>query len=502
MDRLRVPVSMTYRAVGSGVGIKEFMGLEADGFSPINHFGSGDIPLSTEQYTLITTGAEGRDPSELYHIPVVLGAITLFHNIPGVEAGPQGLNMTGCLIARVFSRKITDWLDPEITESNPNLKNLIGDKAINGKYPITVIRRRLGSSSTKSMTQYMNDECSGEWPSSMVGKGGEGKNALDWHEDTVPCEGSGGVTKCINDRPGAIGYLDAGHGLAQGLKEIELLNKDGNFVSFSTATEKGGLGTAAENAQGLPAKAGDDFGKINLINQAGEYTWPVTAMSYIYVRRDWTKLGLTEEQQGLLYAFLTTVTNPDYEYIVPCENLFGFYAAYKNDKLAAFQQEALDGIIVDGDAKNLFTFETSTDDYDGHGQYTISAKRRSYAEYERSQLQKQVAGLEGKYELVSVAAKQNEYDTLLSEMKGSVDQARIAANEAEIFTSADSMQIMIALIMSGASLALWVLFLLKTLFCSSGKENNAPVPTTNGSAKPRAPKREQPVDDDDDADVV
>lgn len=153
MDRLRVPVSMTYRAVGSGVGIKEFMGLEADGFSPINHFGSGDIPLSTEQYNLITTGAEGRDPSELYHVPVVLGAITLFHNIPGVEAGPQGLNMTGCLIARVFSRKITDWLDPEITESNPNLKALIGDKATNGKYPITVIRRRLGSSSTKSMTQ-------------------------------------------------------------------------------------------------------------------------------------------------------------------------------------------------------------------------------------------------------------------------------------------------------------------------------------------------------------
>ena len=153
MDRLRVPVKLTYRAVGSGVGIKEFMGKEEDGYTAINHFGSGDIPLSTDQYNLITTGSDGNDPSELYHFPVVLGAITLFHNIPGVGSGPQGLNMTGCLIARVFSRKITDWLDPEITKSNPNLKKLIGKNAKNGKFPITVIRRRLGSSSTKSITQ-------------------------------------------------------------------------------------------------------------------------------------------------------------------------------------------------------------------------------------------------------------------------------------------------------------------------------------------------------------
>ena len=40
----------------------------------------------------------------------------------------------------------------------------------------------------------------------MVGK------EVDWPYDTMECEVSGGMTSCIRDNEGAIGYIDSGHG--------------------------------------------------------------------------------------------------------------------------------------------------------------------------------------------------------------------------------------------------------------------------------------------------
>lgn len=456
-DRLRVPVRMTYRAVGSGVGQKEFMG-EAPEFMQINHFGSGDIPLSTENYNLITGGD---DPSEMLHLPVVLGAITYFHSIPGVPSGAGGLNMTSCLLARIFSRDIKDWLHEDITKGNPNLADMIGDK----DSKITVIRRKKGSSSTASITKYMNAGCSGEWKSDMVGK-----DPQNWHSDLIPCEGSGGVTKCIKENAGAIGYIDSGHGLAQGLAEIELKNADDIYVNTATA-KNGGIGDAAANAVGLPSGPDGDWGKIDLINQKGPDTWPVTALSYIYVRKDWTKLGLTFEQQGLLFAFLKSLYRE--EYIEVCEEEFGFVAASSNMKLKKLASDGLDMIVGATENgvsfKDLFTFEQDTQEYIGQDNYVISQKRRSYAEYQRSQLQLQVD---------QIADVQKVFDADVSDM------SRMMSENPKQLENSNETQVMAALIMSGVSLVLWFLFVVKTLFFSSPKEEAAaarPAPATNGS---------------------
>ena len=85
------------------------------------------------------------------HLPVVLGAISLFHSVPNVPQGEGGggLNLTGCIIARIFKREIKDWLHPDITEINANLRKLAGTSSV----PITVARRILGSGSTSSVTK-------------------------------------------------------------------------------------------------------------------------------------------------------------------------------------------------------------------------------------------------------------------------------------------------------------------------------------------------------------
>ena len=47
------------------------------------------------------------------------------------------------------------------------------------------------------------------------------------------------MTSCIRDTAGTIGYIDAGHGHAEGLIEIELRNAHGSFLSSLEASAKG-----------------------------------------------------------------------------------------------------------------------------------------------------------------------------------------------------------------------------------------------------------------------
>ena len=156
-------------------------------------------------------------------------------------------------MAKILNRDITDWSDSEIIELNPDL-------SLPSPYPITVAHRVQGSSSTKSITQYLNQACSDEWPDTLVG------STINWKTDTVGCEGSAGMTECINTVPGTIGYIDAGHGHAQGLQEVELRNADGYYVSSKEANENGGI-MDATNTAGLPDELDGSFANVNLLNQ-------------------------------------------------------------------------------------------------------------------------------------------------------------------------------------------------------------------------------------------
>ena len=147
MDRTKVPTRLTYRAVGSSTGQKEFLGVNNTGvnaYVPHNDFGSGDIPVSTSNYNAFTDAGK-----EMVHLPFVLGAISIFHNIPNVPEGSQGLNLTACVLSKIFKRDIKYWDDGEIIEMNPNLRKMLPYE----EYPITVSRRVHGSSSTASVTQ-------------------------------------------------------------------------------------------------------------------------------------------------------------------------------------------------------------------------------------------------------------------------------------------------------------------------------------------------------------
>src|ERR1700733_10657572 len=100
-------VQFNYQAIGSGAGIKQITAKTVD-------FGGTDGPMTMDQMT--------QAPGRIYHIPMVMGAVAVAYNLPGVD---KGLKLTPDILAGIFLGKITQWNDPLITAQNPGV-NLPG----------------------------------------------------------------------------------------------------------------------------------------------------------------------------------------------------------------------------------------------------------------------------------------------------------------------------------------------------------------------------------------
>ncbi|KAG7352072.1 phosphate ABC transporter, periplasmic phosphate-binding protein [Nitzschia inconspicua] len=444
MDQMQIqaklPIRMTYRGVGSSTGQAEFIGDDT-GIST-NMFASGDLPISAEDFASFESGS-------ILHLPVLLGAISFFHSVP---TGGEKLNLSACLLAKILNRKVTDWTDAAVIDENPNLLNVLRNPS-----PITVARRVLGSSSTASITEYLHKVCPEEWPEELVGR------TIEWPVDTVPCEGSGGMTDCITSMPGTIGYIDSGHGHAEGLQEIELLNAANNYISSLEASERGGILAAAENAD-IPTSLDADFSSVNFMNQGGTNTWPIVAMTYVYVKKDLTFIQ-DPAAQTLVKAFLTALYTD--EYITQCEEEFGFVRV--DGELREKALAEIESLTVSAGAPE-WTFEFETITNEGQGDYVISNKRESYSEAEQDMMLADIAVLKAEIDLLH-----SEMDIVASgtghthDEDGNIVAIGSAYNNA---MNKDS-QLQAALVLSSISITLWILTIIALLVrCVTGSHTN------------------------------
>eukprot|EP00931_Biecheleriopsis_adriatica_P061517 TRINITY_DN3698_c0_g1_i5.p1 TRINITY_DN3698_c0_g1~~TRINITY_DN3698_c0_g1_i5.p1 ORF type:complete len:412 (+),score=87.28 TRINITY_DN3698_c0_g1_i5:401-1636(+) len=323
--RAKPPVKMTYRGVGSGTGQYEFIGA-ANGFKPYNQdFGSGDIPIDAADYAALTGAGEG-----VMHFPFQMAAMSIFHNIPGLpKTGAGALKLTPCVLAKIFKRDIKTWDDQEIMALNPELNVPTGQD-------IKVYHRVLGSSTTGGVTTYLNAACPSVWTADLVGK------TITWPSDTFEAYGSGEMSSKIASTPYAIGYIDSGHGHDDGLKEISLENKAG---TYQTSLEAGaaGIGAAAEAAIAaniMPAQPDGDFSAVSLHNQGGATTWPIVAISYVYLRKDLSTYG---DRACLLKAFLEFIISDEGQAMLPAYGAVGVPSKVKdiaNAAIASFKLPA------------------------------------------------------------------------------------------------------------------------------------------------------------------
>ena len=369
--RAKVPIRMTYRAVGSSTGQKEFKG-EAPNHVGLNNFGSGDIPFKTADYTALTTGAGAQ---EFAQVPFVMGAIAFFHTVPS----SLPLDLNACLMARIFTTEIKTWDHTDILAfgNNQALASVLAGKAIK------VVHRAYGSSSTSIATKYIqaatvNQNCASSWPANMTGKGNAEKQADGsylptkapyWASSTFFAEGSQGVQDFLEANEFAITYLDKGHGdtlEAKGIKEVAIQNKAGKIVTSKTAD----LNKAAELSSTVPALLTDDWNDFSLLDVEGDTTWPMMTFSFLYVKKDMTSMG---ESGGLVKALAQHLLSAEGQ---ASGSEFGFLPIPESLRVKGLNWITDETTLAS--AAVQWEFESATQAYTGQASHIFSVKRESY----------------------------------------------------------------------------------------------------------------------------
>jgi ABC-type phosphate transport system substrate-binding protein len=164
MEQSPLNIHATYRGIGSSNGMEEFAYNLVNDNIHIEvfpyYFGSGDIPLRSDLYNQINNNTS--TPPRMVHIPVLAGTVSFFHSVPNVP----NLNLTPCVLAQIYTQRITDWNDDAIRQLNPDFDVATSfnttTSSSSSSFPITVIRRAEGSSSTYAVTNVrsVNQICS------------------------------------------------------------------------------------------------------------------------------------------------------------------------------------------------------------------------------------------------------------------------------------------------------------------------------------------------------
>jgi phosphate transport system substrate-binding protein len=245
-------VTVTYNAVGSGTGKKEFgQGL--------TDFAGTDSTVKPD---------DGVPAGSFVYVPTVAGPITVSYNLSGVDK----LQLSPDTLADIFQAKITKWNDPAIAKDNQGVSL--------PATPITVAHRSDGSGTTNNFTKYLTAAAPSSW---KLGSG----DTVAWPSGTQGAEKNTGVAQIIKQTDGAVGYVDYSDALETKLTLAAIKNKDGQFVAPS-------LEGATAAVEGATVK--DDL-TYDPLNAAGADAYPITAPTYLLLKTkyDADKANLVKE---------------------------------------------------------------------------------------------------------------------------------------------------------------------------------------------------------------
>ena len=368
---------MTYRSVGSGTGATDWASANAGDFA------STDYGLAADS------------SAPFMQLPFQIGAVSLFHNVPGVGTGV--MKLSACTVAKIFTGAITNWNDAAIAaDSGLSLPS----------QTIKVIWRSNGSSSTYGLKGYMYAGCQAVYSTAPTPSDGADPFSGN-HLYSTGVTGSDSMRLAIGANEYSIGYIDAGHGHLDNLSEVSLKNANNEWVVTKEGDPAGRLtanipavvtstvkATFPQNS-GATNYAGDWSG-VNLFNKAGAGVWPICAFTYLHVRTTYTDTATT----GVVRAFVEYMLSPAIQdkitefYFYPLDSAFA--AEVKTAVSTTLSAASPVWTWVD---PYILAYNTGI----AMGSTTFSPKRQTYAEYERGLFKKNIAALEA-----SVAALKTE----------------------------------------------------------------------------------------------
>jgi len=242
---------VTYDTVGSGEGIRRFIGKNVKEKDLVD-FGASDAAMNDDDIAQV--------PDGVILLPATAGSVVLAYNLADLQGD---LKLSRRAYTGIFMGEIKNWNDPAIAITNPGVKL--------PKMSIATVVRQEKSGTTYAFTKHL-DAISEKWraqhgPATLV----------DWPGNAMRALGNEGVAARIQRSIGSIGYVSYEFASKLRLKLAVLENKEGKFVK---PTEQS-CTTALAGAE-MPENL-----RIFVPDPSGPDSYPIVTFSWILLYKNY-----------------------------------------------------------------------------------------------------------------------------------------------------------------------------------------------------------------------
>ena len=224
--------------------------------------GRQDFATKTSDFSVTSIGYQGVDPvtgvsdtsqgRPYAYLPIAAGGTAFPYQIRYDGKMVRNLRLSGETLAKIFTNKITNWDDPEITKDNNGhaLPSL----------PITPVVQSEGSGATAQLTLYFSTEFPKIW-NSFAGAPGM-TEYFPRQGSQIAQNGSSGAMNYVSSSAanGSIGYVEYSYALSQNYPVAQVLNAAGYY----TLPTQYNVAVALEQAQINMDKSSPDYLLQNL----------------------------------------------------------------------------------------------------------------------------------------------------------------------------------------------------------------------------------------------
>ncbi|HVW80620.1 MAG TPA: substrate-binding domain-containing protein [Mycobacteriales bacterium] len=290
-------MQITFNNNGSSQGRKDFANYVTD-------FADSDIPYQGIDPVTHQSDASSRPYA---YLPVVAGGTALTYQLHVAGKLVTNLRLSGETIAKIFTNKITNWDDPEITKEN-------GGHALPST-PITPVVRSDGSGATAQFTLWMGKEYPSIW--GPYNGGNTGLTSIYPRTGRqVAASGDDGVMNTVDSAAGNgdIGYTEYSYPLNAHYPVVYVENPAGYYVQptqYDVAVALTQAKINGCNASGACSPAGLTPNTYLTQNLDDVYTYkdprsyPISSYSYMIIPTSSTDQRMTVAKRQTLADFLS-----------------------------------------------------------------------------------------------------------------------------------------------------------------------------------------------------
>jgi phosphate transport system substrate-binding protein len=245
--------AVAYDAVGSGAGIKRFIGKSTElAEKDLVDFGASDAAMTDAEIAEVDRGVR--------LVPMTAGAVVLAYNLPELR---EDLKLTREAYSGIFLGEITRWNDPKIVAANPGLEK--------AAMTIALVARQDPSGTTYALTNHLS-AVSRKWRDRFGAV-----QLVDWPGAAMRVAGNEGVAGRIGQSLGSIGYVELGFARRLGLKTARLENKAGRFIPATAQSGRAALGSVQ-----LPPNL-----RLFTPDPDGPDSYPITTLTWVLLYKDY-----------------------------------------------------------------------------------------------------------------------------------------------------------------------------------------------------------------------